>query len=198
MESTSSEEISNLRDEMSLLWKEINELRKSNIQLQVKVTEYDSQFAKYGDSMKVTKDTFDAERRFVVKMLEKYADITNNHNDGLKASSFALIVEVESGQKIYRNKVKSIMESFTNLEKGAGSLKQEKMNGGIMYYRGLRSKPVYANLPEDRESLTKAIKSNTLPQLQSNSPRNISLPQLDLQSPIYNGASSPAPVMARQ
>lgn len=155
MGSTSSLEISNLKEEISNLRKEIEGLRINNAQLHAQVIEHDNLFNKYGDTLKVNKNTFDMERKFVLSMLEKYADITNNHNDGLKASTFALTVEVESGGKIYKNKVKSIMESFTTLEKGAGSLKQEKMNGGLMYYRGLKSKPIYAHsvdLPEDQRS----------------------------------------------
>jgi hypothetical protein len=191
----------------------IKQLTGVTQQHEVKIGEHDKQFSKYGDTLKYNKNYFDGERDFVISMLQKYAEETGNHNDGLKASTFALIVEMESAGKIYKGKVKGIMESLSALDKGVGSFKQEKMFGGYPHYRGLKLKSVYSNLPEDKDSLFKVIRAQNsnpkvnLPTIQTGSvsPRNVvnQLPQVagsmsPSQSSMYNGAASPPPVQTRQ
>ena len=168
----------------------IKQLTGVTKQHEAKIVEYNNFVNKYNNTLEFNKKEFDDRQLFVIDILEKYSDSTGNQSDGFKASALGTLVELESEGEIPKGQVKSIMESiYPTRSKGPGSFKQEKMFGGYPHYRGFKAKDIVANIIDDRDSLKimVATQSAVLPQINSSSA-----------SPVYNGASSPAPIMARQ
>jgi hypothetical protein len=148
MQSAALDDLSDLKQEINDVCQTIEDIKLQINSLLDKIVEIKSTLSKF--------ESVD-DKSFILEMLNKYADITGKYDDGLKAITFANIVEVESKGKINSNKVKEIMSSLSTSDKGVCSYKQE-----IMYYfphyRGMKLKWCYRNLPENKDDLYKIIK----------------------------------------
>lgn len=182
----------------------IKQLTNITQQHETKIVEHNNFVNKYSTTLQFNKKELDDRQEFVIDVLEKYSDYTNNHSDGFQASTLGILVELESDCEISKGQVKGIMKTIEpTRERGPGSCKQEKMFGGCLHYRGFKPKDIVANLGNDRESLSRivghqsSIQQDNITHTSRNTiVQNVSLPQITGQmSPTYNGATSPAPIM---
>lgn len=194
MEPISSQEISSLRDEMSLLWKEINELRKSKVNetatLQWQITILQQQLNEQIQInkiliRKVEQLSLAKDLAYRLKALEEFISLTVDQETAGKLSashfhsSFIPWTIGNKGLFLSDDEVKYLMRTYFKVPKQEQA-KFPHRGHDDYFYKGLKLKEVFGI-------------SNELPQVQP-----VVLPQLDLQSPVYKGASSPAPVMSRQ